>query len=662
LQPASTPQGSTARPSGSSTDRRTRLTLALIVAASLGLAWALSLAAAGIRGDWNNRLNDIFFQLRYRLRGPEKVLPSIIHVDLSDSELRTLGMKGGDRRDFARLVKVLSNAGASSIVFDINFPEQGQAEGDAAFVAAVAGAQNVYLPALLPPQEYDKLAAPAQAGPDPLARWLWHPKVLRKGNPITARSSTLSFAGLTAAARGIAHFDSEPDPDGVYRRMPLLIGYANGYLPGLALRAACGALQVDPSTIEVSFGRSLRLPGAKMPDGTTRDVSIPIDRRGMMIVDFAKPWGAEVPLSFSGLLEAEKDPDVADQAAAVVDGSYVIVSDITTSGADYGPIAFEQVYPKVGLHLNILNSILSNRFLRAPSWWLVLLLNLAFAACVWLIAWRMRPLACSLLSLLCWAALSAGEFWMFAARGIMPTLAAPTLGIVLLLIAVNGYRFFLSEREKLAFRLRMERYFAPKLMSKILANQGKLMSADQKVITVLFSDISGFTSWSTTQTPDSIHRTLNEYFEVMTEIVFKNEGTVDKFIGDGLMAFFGDPLPQPDHALRAVRTGIEMQQALRGLREHWEAEGRAQLHIRIGINTGEVVVGDMGSRHIMAYTAIGANVNLGSRLESKAPIDGVLVSAPVHAAVKDAVGTRFAGKITAKGITEDFDTWEVIVP
>jgi adenylate cyclase len=274
----------------------------------------------------------------------------------------------------------------------------------------------------------------------------------------------------------------------------------------------------------------------------------------------------------------------------------------------------------------------------------------------------MRPLACSLLSLLCWAALSAGEFWMFAARGIMPTLAAPTLGIVLLLIAVNGYRFFLSEREKLAFRLRMERYFAPKLMSKILANQGKLMSADQKVITVLFSDISGFTSWSTTQTPDSIHRTLNEYFEVMTEIVFRNEGTVDKFIGDGLMAFFGDPLPQPDHALRAVRTGIEMQQALRVLREHWEAEGRAQLHIRIGINTGEVVVGDMGSRHIMAYTAIGANVNLGSRLESKAPIDGVLVSAPVYAAVKDAVGTRFAGKITAKGITEDFDTWEVIVP
>jgi adenylate cyclase len=211
-------------------------------------------------------------------------------------------------------------------------------------------------------------------------------------------------------------------------------------------------------------------------------------------------------------------------------------------------------------------------------------------------------------------------------------------------------------------RMRMERYFAPRLMSKILANQARLMNADQKVITVLFSDISGFTSWCTTQTPEMIHRTLNEYFEVMTEIVFRHEGTVDKFIGDGLMAFFGDPLAQADHALRAVQTGIEMQQSLRGMRARWQSEGRAELHIRIGINTGEVVVGDMGSRRIMAYTAIGANVNLGSRLESKAPIDGVLISAAVHAEVKDAVSTRFAGRITAKGITEDFDTWEVLVP
>jgi adenylate cyclase len=224
------------------------------------------------------------------------------------------------------------------------------------------------------------------------------------------------------------------------------------------------------------------------------------------------------------------------------------------------------------------------------------------------------------------------------------------------------YRFFQAEQEKLRFRVRMERYFAPRLMSKILQAPDKLMTAEKKVITVLFSDIAGFTSWCTTQPPDIIHHTLNEYFELMTEIVFRNEGTVDKFIGDGLMAFFGDPLEQPDHALRAVRSGIEMQQSVRALRARWEAAGGMPIHIRIGINSGEVVVGDMGSQRIMAYTAIGSHINLGSRLESKAPIDGVLVSAPVYERVKGEVATRFAGRITAKGITEDFDTYEVIVP
>ena len=208
----------------------------------------------------------------------------------------------------------------------------------------------------------------------------------------------------------------------------------------------------------------------------------------------------------------------------------------------------------------------------------------------------------------------------------------------------------------------MERYFAPKVMSKILGDRDRFMSAEEKPITILFSDISGFTSWCTTQPPEAIHRTLNEYFERMTEIVFRNEGTIDKFIGDGLMAFFGDPLPQADHALRAVRTGIEMQQAVRTLRTSWEAEGRMPIHIRVGINSGEVVVGDMGSSRIMAYTAIGSNVNMASRLEGKAPVDGVLVSDPVYRAVRGAVETRFAGRITAKGISQDFDTYEVIVP
>jgi adenylate cyclase len=382
-----------------------------------------------------------------------------------------------------------------------------------------------------------------------------------------------------------------------------------------------------------------------------------------MIVDFPGPWGTGFThYRPSKLLEAETDPDVADRVATEFDGSLLIVADITTGSSDYGSNPFERVFPRSGIHAAALNSILSDRFLRAPSWTLVLLVNLAFAAALWLAARSTRPLAGSLLMTAAWAALAAVEGALFAFGGIMPSLAAPTLALVLAIVAINGYRFLQAEKEKLEFRLRMERYFAPRLMAKIMGSPGTFLTADKKVITILFSDIAGFTSWCTTQSPDAIHRTLNEYFEAMTEIIFRNEGTVDKFIGDGLMAFFGDPLPQADHASRAVRTAIEMQQAVRSLRERWQAEGRMPIHIRVGINSGEVVVGDMGSQRIRTYTAIGSNVNLCSRLEGKAPVDGVLVSAPVYEAVKDSMAARFAGRITAKGIADAFDTWEVLVP
>jgi len=642
---------------------RSALAPAVIVAASLALAWALSLLSAFVGSDWDNRLNDSFFRLRYALKGPEKILPSIAHVDLTDSIEGELGMKVGDRRDFARLVNVLSKAGASSIIFDIWFPEPGTPSGDAAFVAACRRAGTVYLPAIMRTDEYRRLAGSPKQGEDPLSTWLWHPGVIAGAIPAGAVSSTLSFADLTAAARGIGSINSDPDPDGIIRRMPLIAAYRGGFVPGLALRAACDALGVEPAKIQLTFGRRIRLPGAQMPDGSVLDIDIPIDRAGRMIIDYAGPWGASfTPYSFAMLLKAENDADLADSVAAELDRTHLVISDLTTRASDYGAVPLERVYPRSGIHANILNSILTNRFLRAHSWGEALLLTLAFAALLWGAAWRLRPLASSLLALLFWAVLVAGELALFIYAGLLPGLAGPTLGFVFALVAVNSYRFFQAEREKLRVRTRMERYFAPRLMSKILQAQDRLMSAEQKVITVLFSDISGFTSWCSTQPPDAIHRTLNEYFELMTEIVFRHEGTVDKFIGDGLMAFFGDPLSQSDHALRAVRTGIEMQQAVRGLRARWEAEGRMPIHIRIGINSGEVVVGDMGSRRIMAYTAIGSNVNLGSRLESKAPIDGVLVSAPVYHAVKDTVATRFAGKITAKGISEDFETYEVIVP
>ena len=162
-------------------------------------------------------------------------------------------------------------------------------------------------------------------------------------------------------------------------------------------------------------------------------------------------------------------------------------------------------------------------------------------------------------------------------------------------------------------------------------------------------------------TPEHIQRSLNEYFGAMTDIVFRYQGTVDKFIGDGLMVFFGDPDPQPDHALRCVQAAIEMQTRVRELKAKWETEGGLPIQIRIGINTGTVAVGNMGSARRLSYTVLGSAVNLAQRLEANAPVGGILISRHTYELVKDQVRTRPLGQIQVKGLTEFIDVYEMLV-
>jgi adenylate cyclase len=175
----------------------------------------------------------------------------------------------------------------------------------------------------------------------------------------------------------------------------------------------------------------------------------------------------------------------------------------------------------------------------------------------------------------------------------------------------------------------------------------------------MFTDIKSFTTYSASLSPDEIRKLLNEYFEAMVEILFKHEGTVDKFIGDGLMVFFGDPEPQSDHALRCVRAAIEMQYKCRELKGKWEREKKFPLMIRIGINTGPVVVGNMGSARRLSYTALGADVNLAQRLESNAPTEGILIAESTYELVKDSIKTHPAQSIYVKGLDKPINVYAI---
>lgn len=637
----------------------------MLIAAAFVLAHLLAFLFPCLFEEWNSKINDSLFRLRYRLKGTEQIYPYIAHVDITDSMARRLELSVWDRQRFGRLLRLLADAYTEAVIFDILFPEPSFPENDRVLAEATAYAGTAYYPVILLAEEYRRMFDTGlEHLEEPLvARWLWRPRVLREGEPHYAVSAVPNFPELMAAAAGIGHINSDPDRDGVHRRFPLLFRYREGYIPSLTFRAACDYLQVEPERIEVRFGSHILLPQAQLPSGMRRDLRIPIDGRGRMIINYAGPWADSFAhYSFEKLLQAELEPALLDTLAAELEGFLLIVSDLTIKTDDQGPVPLERIYPLSGLHANILNSILTDSFLREPPWGQSLLTSLALAAVLWALALTARPVGFSLLSLGAYAGFAVLTVWMFAYRGRLAEPMSHSVGFLAALIAVNVQSFVQADREKTTMRLRFERYFAPQLMSKILRAPEKLMAAEKKVLTVLFSDIAGFTSWCTTHSPEQILFTLNEYFDAMTSVVFRNEGTIDKFIGDGLMAFFGDPIEQPDHGRRAVRTAIEMQQEVRRLRERWEPEGRLAIQIRIGINSGEVVVGDLGSRRIVDYTVIGANVNLSQRLESQAPVGGILISEPLYDLVKGEFETRFVGRITAKGIVEQFGAYEVLVP
>ncbi len=557
-------------------------------------------------------MGDAFLRLRYALEGPGPAHPSIVIVDLGDSAVKELGMGRSGRGQFARLIEALGKAGVAAVAVDVVFDGTGNPTEDAALAEAVAAAGNVYLPVIATPS--GGLAS--------------------------------SYPELAAAAAGLGHINAEPDGDGVYRRMPIFVRRADRLVPSLALRTAGAALGKDAGADELA-----------------RELGIPADRQGRLIIDYRGPWGAVFPhYPFQSVVASLDDPDLAEALADELEGAVVVVADVTTASSDYGPSPLEGVYPLAGIHASVINSMLLSGFLRDPSPVATAALTLALALGLWLCSRLPGPRAMTAACVAAWAALAALELGLFFRGGVMPALAAPTAGTILFLVAAAAYRLSLAERARLLWRARVERYFAPSVMDKILSDPGRLASAERKRITVLFSDIAGFTAWSSARDPAMVHAALNDYFEAMTAIVFEHGGTVDKFIGDGLMAFFGDPLDQGDHELRAVRAAMDMQLALRARRASAQGSESSGFHIRVGINTGEAIVGDLGSRRIMAYTAIGATVNLASRLEGKAPVDGILVSEPVFRAVAGRVPLRARGKTSAKGIEDEFETWEVELP
>jgi len=646
--------------------RKTRATI-LLVTASLVVAHFCFLILPGVFEPWNAQVIDQFFSLRTRLDLFRPTYDStIVHLDINNSTIQKLQNFYLSRSQYAQVIQNLAAMQTAAQVYDFIFAARTNAVEDRALLDATARAGNVYLGmAFALSREHQLL--PEQPLPKEILNYLdqtkWMVHCEQPGDALYLGANPLiTFPALADASRGLGFLTIQSDRDGVFRRVPLLVRFGDAFYPSLSFRVVCDYLGVPPQNISIRPGASIRLKDARRPSGLAHDIVIPIDRHGNMLINYIGPWERMNHYNFAEVFRAAEDPDELGIWSEELAGKIVVVSDVSTGSSDIGRVPTDIHYPLSGLHASVMHTILSEEFLRELSSPQMLLVEIFLAGIILFLALRSSSVSFTVGTVLLAVSYTGVALLLFLYGRIIVHAVRPLFTLTFATIAVTAYRYLNEEKEKEFLRRTFEAYFPPTIVKKILANPLLITAAGQKKeLTILFSDIKNFTAYSATLTPDQIQKSLNEYFDAMVEIVFHYQGTVDKYIGDGLMVFFGDPEPQPDHAMRCVRAAMAMQIKARELKQKWQKDQSIPIQIRIGINTGVVVVGNMGSARRLSYTVLGSAVNLAQRLESNAPVEGILISQRTYELVKDHVPTRALGEITVKGITQPMPVYEVLV-
>ena len=313
------------------------------------------------------------------------------------------------------------------------------------------------------------------------------------------------------------------------------------------------------------------------------------------------------------------------------------------------------------IHASVVDGILSNSFIRPGtlvSSVLLLLISTLLVSVIGVHSGFWWSLLATATVGFADIAIVAGAFRNGVWLPIVPT----TLAILFSQFSCVAYKYFVEDRAKREVRALFSRYVSPAVVNALITDPSKArLGGERREMTVLFADIRGFTTMSEAARAEDVLHQLNEFFTQMVELLFKHHGTLDKFVGDMIMALFNAPLDDPDHSDHAVKMGLAMLDELDRLNQRWHGEGKPTLDIGVGINTGEMIIGNVGSEKTLSYTVIGDNVNLGARLESlnKEYNSHIIISEFTLAKLKGQYHTRSLGSVKVKGKTRTIDIYEV---
>jgi len=327
----------------------------------------------------------------------------------------------------------------------------------------------------------------------------------------------------------------------------------------------------------------------------------------------------------------------------------------------------------VEMHANVIQSILDNNFIVKQPFWMTAFIVFGLTLFTFVFTERLKAIRTTysaLIEILGVAIILAEMYiiyWaslkLFIEKNFLADMTSPLLAVIVSYIGSTVYNYVSERKQKILIKSMFSRYVNPTIVDELVAHPEKLrLGGERKELTVFFTDIETFTQTSEKMAPEDLVTILNEYLSAMTAIILTNDGTLDKYEGDAIVAFWGAPIPQTDHALRACRTAVQMQESLKGFRQIWQNEGKPPLYTRIGINTGEVIVGNMGGATRFDYTIIGDSVNLGARLEgaNKQYKTNIMISENTFTAVQSKVYARELDLLVVAGKTEPIRVYELI--
>ncbi len=692
--------------------RQIDMALALLVTA----AGLLLFAFAGIGGNrgagflFLQNVEQSLLDTRFELRGARKPDERIVIVGIDEKTLQHEGSFPLPRHSYADLVKRLNEEGARVVAFDATFPTpesnsatqaldhlqarlgagappnvdkeikrlKGESDQDGAFAASLKTAGNVVLGHLFLDNERAKNADPKLE--EEYFNIVWaksFPQVLKvkskdgkdfdlaqawiNNGGTVAAGAEANITKLAEAAASYGFIDINPDPDGTLRHALLIMRYRDqDFFPSLAMQVLREYEQIPDQDIAAYIAENglERLQFGKHPLRPSRD--------GTAIINYVGPYGSYPHYSMWDVVSHATPHDAFKGKIVLLGATAKAIGDLRIT-----PFQNGDAYMGVEVHANIIDNLLHSgeagrsfltRGAREEMIDIGLILLFGIGMGIWF--GKVKPLYSTAALVLVLAAFGWFVYFSFEHWGSWLSFAIPAATLVANYAAITSFRMIFEEREKRKIRKTFSQYLSPGVIGLIEKDPQKYIrpGGETKDLTVMFSDIRDFTTLSEGLTADELVHLLNEYLGEMTDVLFRNFGTLDKYIGDAIMAFWGSPYPQDDHAIRACGCALEMSRSLEKLNAQWKDEGRKPISIGIGLNTGPVNVGNMGSDKRLAWTVMGDNVNLASRLEgmTKQYRAQVVISEGTYRQVAKQFVCRDLDRIRVKGKLQPVTIYELL--